>query len=203
MTDSELKQIFADNLNYYLNRSHKTQKEVADAIDVLPQTFNTWCQAIAIPRMGKVQLLADYFHINKSALIEEKIDALPVLGAVSCGEPVMMYEERSLPFSLRRSSSVDFLLKASGDSMKDAGILDGDMIFIHEQDTVLNGEIAAVAIGNEALLKRFYFFADQDRIVLHAENPDYADVVLEGEKMSDVRVLGVMVGLYRGVNAAR
>ena len=44
---------------------------MADAIGVSPQTFNTWCQGIALPRMGKVQLLADYFHISKSDLLEE------------------------------------------------------------------------------------------------------------------------------------
>ena len=50
---------------------NKTQKEVAEAINVSPQTFNTWCQGIALPRMGKVQLLSDYFHISKSDLLEE------------------------------------------------------------------------------------------------------------------------------------
>lgn len=72
MTDIEQKKIFSKNLNKYLEQSNKTQKEVADAIGVIPSTFNTWCQGIAIPRMGKVQALADYFHINKSDLIEER-----------------------------------------------------------------------------------------------------------------------------------
>lgn len=72
MTDIEQKKIFSKNLNKYLEQSNKTQKEVADTIGVIPSTFNTWCQGIAIPRMGKVQALADYFHINKSDLIEDK-----------------------------------------------------------------------------------------------------------------------------------
>lgn len=72
MTDTEQKKIFAQNLNRYLSISNKSQKEVADAIGVSPQTFNTWCQAIALPRMGKVQKLADYFKIEKSDLIDEK-----------------------------------------------------------------------------------------------------------------------------------
>ena len=67
------KKIFAKNLNNYLYEFNKTQKEVADAIGVSPQTFNTWCQGIALPRMGKVQALADYFHINKVDLIDEKV----------------------------------------------------------------------------------------------------------------------------------
>lgn len=72
MSDNKQKEIFQKNLLKFLSSSDKTQKEVADAIGISPQTFNTWCQGIALPRMGKVQLLADYFHINKSDLIEEQ-----------------------------------------------------------------------------------------------------------------------------------
>ena len=74
MSETEQKRIFQKNLLKYISASDKTQKEIADAIGVSPQTFNTWCQGIALPRMGKVQLLADYFHINKSDLIEERDD---------------------------------------------------------------------------------------------------------------------------------
>ena len=63
---------FNEELNKLLNEHNKTQKEVAAAIDVSPQTFNTWCKGIALPRMGKVQMLADYFGILKSDLIENK-----------------------------------------------------------------------------------------------------------------------------------
>ncbi len=74
MADEEQKRIFSKNLSKYLSKYDKTQKEVADAIGVSPQTFNTWCQGIALPRMGKVQALADYFGINKSDLIDDKSD---------------------------------------------------------------------------------------------------------------------------------
>lgn len=72
MSDDEQKRIFAKNLARFLSLNDKTQKEVASAIGVSPQTFNTWIQGIALPRMGKVQALADYFKINKSDLIDEK-----------------------------------------------------------------------------------------------------------------------------------
>lgn len=74
MSDERQKSVFQKNLLKYLHIRNKTQKEVAEAINVSPQTFNTWCQGIALPRMGKVQLLADYFHINKSDLIEDKAE---------------------------------------------------------------------------------------------------------------------------------
>ena len=72
MSDEEQKIIFSRNLLRYLDKFDKTQREVATAINVSPQTFNTWCQGIALPRMGKVQSLADYFGINKSDLLDEK-----------------------------------------------------------------------------------------------------------------------------------
>ena len=81
MADEEQKKIFSKNLNNYLESNFKTQKEVADAIGVSPQTFNTWCQGIALPRLGKVQLLADYFGIGKTDLIDNKSADSPELTA--------------------------------------------------------------------------------------------------------------------------
>lgn len=71
MAKDKQQKIFTSNLNYYLQKVDKTQREVANKVGVSPQTFNTWCQGIAIPRMGKIQALADYFKIKKSDLIEE------------------------------------------------------------------------------------------------------------------------------------
>lgn len=75
MSENEQRAVFSKNLNRYLSFSEKSQKEVADAIGVSPQTFNTWVKGIALPRMSKVQLLADYFGIQKSDLLEEKHDS--------------------------------------------------------------------------------------------------------------------------------
>lgn len=71
MSDELQKKIFSENLNRLLQDREKTQSEVAKEIDVSPQTFNTWTQGIAIPRMGKIQRLADYFHIEKSTLLDK------------------------------------------------------------------------------------------------------------------------------------
>ena len=70
MSDKTQNIIFSNNLNQLLIKNRKTQKEVADAIGVSPQTFNTWCLGIALPRMGKIQKLADYFNVSKSDLID-------------------------------------------------------------------------------------------------------------------------------------
>lgn len=71
MTDNQQKKIFTRNLNRLLKKSGKTQKEVANDLNLNPQTVNSWCTGAALPRMGKIQLLSDYFGVLKSELIED------------------------------------------------------------------------------------------------------------------------------------
>ncbi len=73
MSEQEQKRIFSQNLKYYIANQDRNQKEIADAIGVSPQTFNTWYQGIALPRMGKIELLVQYFGIRKSDLLEERV----------------------------------------------------------------------------------------------------------------------------------
>lgn len=73
MSEQEQREVFSENLKYYLGLYEKSQKEVADAIGVSPQTFNTWIKGIAVPRMGKIELLSKYFRIQKTDLIDRHI----------------------------------------------------------------------------------------------------------------------------------
>lgn len=70
--DTTQKKIFAHNLNYYVSQSGLQQKEVAKRIGFSEKTFNGWCRGLSIPTMGKVQLIADYFGIGKTDLLEAK-----------------------------------------------------------------------------------------------------------------------------------
>ena len=74
MTDEEQKKIFSRNLTHYVNASGKMQKDIAKDLGVPIQTFNGWCKEVSIPSMGKVQKLADYFHIGKTDLLDTKTD---------------------------------------------------------------------------------------------------------------------------------
>ena len=95
-SDEQQKIIFATNLKHLIDKSEKTQKEVATAIGVSPQTLNTWLQRIALPRMEKIQLLADYFGISKTDLLDPKDTEMqkfslgtyriPVLSTVAAGQ---------------------------------------------------------------------------------------------------------------------
>ena len=87
-------------------------------------------------------------------------------------------------------------MRAKGDSMTGARINDGDIVFCRQADIVDNGRVAAVVIGEdetEATLKRFYYYKDENRIVLSAENPAYPPLIFDGETISKVRVLGEAV----------
>lgn len=72
MTNLGNKEIMAKNLSYYVRRSGKTQKEIAAVVGVAPSTFNDWLKAKKYPRIDKIEILADFFGILKSDLIEEK-----------------------------------------------------------------------------------------------------------------------------------
>lgn len=207
MSDLEQRKVFSDNLTRFLETYHKTQKEVADAIHVSPQTFNTWVHGKAIPRMGKVQLLADYFNVPKSYLIDVQTEQkyhisfdsnihpiakkrFHVLGSVACGEPILMENTFETFIDLLDAVSFDFVLVAKGDSMINAGIHDGDAVFVKSQDMVENGQIAVVAIDDEATLKRLYWYKEKDLLVLRAENPKYEDMIFTESSAKNIRVLG-------------
>lgn len=117
---------------------------------------------------------------------------IPVLGEIACGEPKYMEEQYEVYTSARTNIRADFVLIARGDSMINARISDGDLVFIRQQPEVENGEIAAVAIDDEATLKRFYRYGN-DLVVLRAENPAYADQEYRGNDLNRIRVLGKAV----------
>lgn len=117
--------------------------------------------------------------------------SFPVLGNVSCGEPVFMAEEKDVYIDAENDIKADFVLIAKGDSMIGARIHDGDIVFVRSQPTVENGEIAVVAIDDEATLKRFYRY--HDLIVLRAENPAYKDMEFRSEDGKEIRILGKAV----------
>ena len=121
----------------------------------------------------------------------------PVLGNVSCGEPVFMAEEKDVYIDAENDIKADFVLIAKGDSMIGARIHDGDIVFVRSQPTVENGEIAVVAIDDEATLKRFYRY--HDLIVLRAENPAYKDMEFRPEDGKDVRILGKAVAFQSNI----
>ena len=115
---------------------------------------------------------------------------IPLLGEIACGEPIFAEEEHESYALAGSELKADFCLKCKGDSMTGARIYEGDIVFIHRQDTVENGEIAAVIIDDEATLKRVYYNREKEELVLSAENPKYPPFVFRGEALNHIRILG-------------
>ena len=114
----------------------------------------------------------------------------PLIGEIACGEPLLTSQEHETYIEASSDIHADFCLRAKGDSMIGARILDGDIVFIKEQPMVNNGEIAAVLIQNEATLKRVYYYPEQQKLVLSPENTRYEPLVYLGEELNGVRILG-------------
>ena len=99
-----------------------------------------------------------------------------------------------MPTELWRGNEL-FALRVHGDSMMGVGIFDGDIAIVNAQPVAANGEIAAVVIGDEITLKRF--FRSVDGIRLHAENSNYSDLLFNRSDSGAIRIAGVLVGTLR------
>ena len=160
-------------------------QKMADILQCSPSYLMGWDDSAALPLYSNIASIST--------------QSLPVLGKIACGTPKFMDEDRSFYVKDGTSIKADFVLIASGDSMVNARINDGDLVFIHQQPVVENGEIAAVAIGDEATLKRIYYYQDKSLMILKAENPKYEDMIYSGEELEDVRILGKAVAFQSDV----
>jgi len=144
-----------------------------------------------IRRIGKraIEVLSS---LGKPVL--SSVREIPILGRVPAGKPFLSEEnvEGFLTVPSDMGTGRLFVLRVTGDSMTDAGILDGDQAILKQQATAENGQIVCAMINGEATLKRFY---KKDGVVtLKAENENYAPITVSG---GEFRILGRLVGLIR------
>ncbi len=122
-----------------------------------------------------------------------QLKKIPLLGEIACGEPIWADEDKEHYVMADMDIDADFCLTAKGDSMVNARINNGDIVFIKQMPLVQNGEIAAVIIDNEATLKRVYYYPDKNKLVLNPENPAYEPLIYINEELDTVRILGKAV----------
>lgn len=121
---------------------------------------------------------------------------IPRVGRIACGTPILAEENVEEYDSVPEHWKADFTLVCVGDSMAPK-IQDGDLVAIKQQETVENGQIAAVLIDNEATLKRVYVYPD--KLILRPENPEYEPIVIMNGESSNIRIEGRAVGFCRGL----
>jgi len=200
MTEKNISKYIGRRIRYYRNLRNMTQKELGALVGVEHNTISSY--ETGINRPGEDTLFAiaqalnvgidDLFPPTKDSLIltankvkEEpgfysvgNIVMVPIVGRVSCGNGILAYEDiegyEPIPDEWLRGGK-HFCLRAKGDSMIGARIHEGDLLLIREQPEVENGEIAAVLINDEAVLKRIYM--NNDQLVLQSENPNYSPIL--------------------------
>lgn len=128
-----------------------------------------------------------------------KMKKVPLLGTIACGEPILAEENIEDYINMPEDTNGTFALRCKGDSMINARIFDGDIVYIKEEQQVNNGEIAAVLIDNEATLKRVYYYPEKNMLILKAENSKYNDFVFTDNELNDIKIIGKAVGFYSRV----
>lgn len=176
-------------------------REIARAVDLKsPSTVHSHLQSLEekgyIRRdPSKPRAIEILFTSGGAPVVQKEIVNVPVLGRVTAGEPILAVEniEDSFPLPLDylpQNNEDLFILQVKGNSMINAGILDGDLVIVRKQSIARDGDIVVALLENEATVKRF--FIEKDHIRLQPENPD-----MEPIRARDVQVLGKVIGLYR------
>lgn len=199
------KEIMAQNIRYYLKRYGKTQKEICKDLGFKEMTFSDWVNAKTYPRIDKIEKMANYFHVQKADLVEEKRKPLknivpierrmvPIIGQIAAGKPILADEHIEAFLPCDTGIHADFGLVVSGDSMIGADIHDGDVVFIRSQPIVDDGQIAAVRIDDDATLKRFY--KNPDGCTLVSMNPQYPPMIFNSDNCDSIQIIGLAVAKY-------
>ena len=189
-----------------------TLEEVGDYVGVGKSTVRKWEHGdIENMKRDKIALLSKILKLSPLTFITGEVEygtpdniiplpkmkKIPLLGTIACGEPILAAENIEALINADENLNADFALRCKGDSMINARIFDGDIVYIREQPDVEDGEIAAVLIGEEATLKRVYKYPS--KVVLRPENPLYDDMIYSKEAMNEVRILGKAVAFLSAV----
>ncbi len=192
-----------------------SQQALATQLGLSKSSVNMYERGEREPGLDTLESIADYFNVDMDYLLGKTptsgkysfpSDALlpmpamrkiPLVGSIACGTPILAEENREGDVDIPEHIHADFALRCKGDSMINARIYDGDIVYIRQQDSVEHGQIAAVLIDDEATLKRVHLF--DDHIVLEAENPQFRPMTFWGEEMRAIRILGRAVAFTSDV----
>lgn len=220
--NEQAKKIFSKNLNKFMKIKNKTQTDFIEDLGINKSSISTWCNGTRLPRMAKIQLLANYLNINISDLIEDqsvnnKIDKLyeymnennisslkilPVYGIIKAGEP--SWAEQNIIAHIPFDSSLDeysdtadyFYLKVDGESMNQV-IKNGDYALIQKQSVANDGDIiVALVNGYDATLKKFKRLNNQFVLLEPMSNDPNIESITVDLKTTSFKILGKFVGYF-------
>ena len=192
--------LFAARLRDLMNEKEETTYSLAEYLGMNSSTISKYTTAVSTPNTAVIEKIATRYNVNPVWLMgcetvsrelpgtAAPTKKIPILGTIAAGEPIHAQEDILGYEYVSPNYRADFCLRVKGDSMLNARILDGDIVYIKQQNDVDSGDIAAVLIDNEATLKRVYKLADG--IMLHPENPTYKDIIITGNQSKNVVILG-------------
>ncbi len=213
----------AERLKHCRLTANETLEQIASLTGVHKSTVLRWENGETERiKMATIKLLASHYNVNPVWLMGvdvpmernsqnnnigvlsiknieplPKMKKVPLLGTIACGEPITAEENIEDYINMPEDTNGTFALRCKGDSMINARIFDGDIVYIREQPDVENGQIGAVLIDGEATLKRVYKY--ENRIELRAENPTFAPLNFENDELNRIRIIGKAVGFYSKV----
>lgn len=189
---------FKSKIKTYRKERGLSQQDVADHFGYKSfTTIQKWEDGSSTPPAKTMKLLAEFFGVSLEDLLtdSEKI-AIPILGTVRGGLLRLAQDEwlgQELVPVEESLGGEYFYLEVIGDSMMNARIFPGDLVYVKRQSVVNSGSIAVVLVGDEATLKRVYY--KDNGIVLHPENPKYEDMVFTKEDIEEknIQVIGEVI----------
>lgn len=215
---------FGERLRLLRNEKSWSQLYLASLLEISKSSVNMYERGEREPGLETLEAIADIFNVDLDYLLGKsdtrnraewslsvfggtppqnivplaKMQRVPLVGQIACGTPILAEENIEDYVDLPNHIRADFALTCKGDSMINAGIRNGDVVYIRKQDQVENGQIAAVMVGEEeATLKRFYF--DGQTVTLLAENPAISPMVYTGEAAAAIHIIGLAVAYTHAI----
>lgn len=207
MSENELNKIIAKNITKQLENHNRTQLDLAKYIGVSQATVSNWCKGLKMPRITKIDMICQYFNIDRSDLMNEfsvssslrrKGVTVNVLGHVAAGIPIEAIEDiidtEEITEEMARAGEF-FGLQINGDSMEPK-FSKGDVVIVRQQPDAENGQIVIATVnGCDATCKRLKKYADG--IALLSTNPAFEPMYFSEEEIKNksVRIIGKVVEL--------
>ena len=212
MSDLGNKEILAENLKYYMELNHKDRNDIARDLDIPYTTITSWLKAEFYPRIDKIEMLANYFEIKKSDLVEKKennIVSSPssavvlVYGTIPAGIPMECIEDvldtEEIPANMLKGGKQYFGLKVKGNSMFPT-YLNGDTVIFEKVDDCESGQDCVVMVnGNDGTFKRV--LKNKNGIILQPLNSEYEPLVFTNEQINNlpVKIIGIAKEIRRKI----
>lgn len=182
-------------IKHYRNTSGMSLEELGKRIGVGKSTVRKYEVGSIKVSHGRLEQISNALGIDVSLLYGEEVQNevvdVPIYGSISCGNGSVIYESVEGYMKSPKEwvdNGIYFYLTAKGDSMTGAKIYEGDLLLVQKQSDVENGEIGAVAIDNECVLKRIY--KNKESFTLVSENPNYAPIIFNPKTDANIKIIG-------------